>query len=246
MCTILIAWRCLEDADFVVAGNRDELVARPAAGPARLSEHPAVFGGRDLVAGGTWLAVRADGAVAAVTNRRADDQDEVMRDPSLRSRGELPLAVLSDAAGLRAALNGVRAREYNPFNLLVIDPGAALVGHASGAETLRVVELEPGLHVLCVHDVDDPRHSKEVRIRERLLHDLQDVRAAEVCVTRMTAILGIHDTGGGDVRDAVCIHGAEYGTVSASAVWRERNGTLHYTHAPGRPCVTPFEPVALT
>ncbi|HYL72176.1 MAG TPA: NRDE family protein, partial [Candidatus Dormibacteraeota bacterium] len=138
MCTILIAWRCLEDAEFVVAANRDELVARPAAGPARLSEQPAVFGGRDLLAGGTWLAVRADGALAAVTNRRADVQDEVMRDPSLRSRGELPLAVLRAPAGARAALEGIRAREYNPFNLLVIDSGTALVGHASGSAMLRL------------------------------------------------------------------------------------------------------------
>ena len=245
MCTILIAWRCLEDADFVVAGNRDELVARPAAGPARLSEQPAVFGGLDLLAGGTWLAVRADGALAAVTNRRADTQDEVMRDPSLRSRGELPLVVLREAAGVHAALQGVRARDYNPFNLLVIDSGAALVGHAAGAEELRVVELEPGLHVLCVHDVDDARHSKEVRIRERLSHDLHDVHQAGVCVSRMTALLGDHDTAGGDDRDAVCIHGDEYGTVSASAVWKERSGRLQYTHAPGRPCVTPFVPVAL-
>lgn len=245
MCTILIAWRCLDDAGYVVAGNRDELVARPSAGPALLSDTPRIHGGRDLLAGGTWLAVREDGALAAVTNRRSDEQDEVVRDPALRSRGDLPLLLLRDAAGVRPALERIDARAYNPFNVLAVDGGAAVVAHAAGGDSMRLLDLEPGLHVLCVHDVDDGTHAKELRIRERLRHELRDVRDAETAVERMVRLLGHHDSGGDDARGAVCIHGDEYGTVSASAVWQANDGAVRYLHAAGRPCTTPFQPVSL-
>src|SRR5690348_9645779 len=94
MCTILLAWRHLPGAPILLAANRRGLVARPGLGPRLLRETaPLVAGGQDALAGGTWLAVREDGAVAAVTNRRTAD-----RDPTRRSRGELPLMLL-DSAG---------------------------------------------------------------------------------------------------------------------------------------------------
>lgn len=243
MCTILIAWRCLDDARYVVAANRDELVGRPSAGPGMLSEEPRIHGGRDLLAGGTWLAVRSDGALAAVTNRRSDAQDEVLRDPAMRSRGELPLLVLRDASGVQPAVENIDATVYNPFNLLVVDDASARVGHATGARRLRIAGLDPGLHVLCVHDVDDVAHRKEVRIRAALMDELGDVRDVALAVERMTALLGNHDSDDGEPRGAVCIHGDEYGTVSSSVLWEDASGGLHYMHAAGRPCTTPFLPV---
>ena len=48
-------------------------------------------GGRDLMAGGTWLAVNDHGVVAGLTNKPAEEG----RDPSKRSRGEIPLALTS-------------------------------------------------------------------------------------------------------------------------------------------------------
>jgi uncharacterized protein with NRDE domain len=246
MCTVLIAWRCLDDADFVVAANRDELVARPAAPPALLSDPPPIYGGRDLLAGGTWLAVTADGRVTAVTNRRGNSQDEVGRDPSRRSRGELPVALLrSHAADERRTMEAIQPGDYNPFNLLVLSADHALVGHGAGGEQLEIIELQPGPHVLCVRDVDDVAHAKERRIRERLEQALSGVRAAATCVEVMTALLRDHGTNGGDARDAVCIHGSTYGTVSASVVTSRAARTLSYRHAAGKPCITDFADVPL-
>src|SRR5579864_3028346 len=99
MCTILLAWRCVDGADFVLAANRDELIDRPAAPPHLLSTDPPVAGGQDLLAGGTWLAVDAGGRVGAVTNRRVPGTTEVVRDASRRSRGEIPLLLLTGVAG---------------------------------------------------------------------------------------------------------------------------------------------------
>ena len=129
MCTILIAWRCLPGAPLVLAANRDEFIGRPAAAPGILVDHPRIAGGRDLLAGGTWMAVAADGRVAAVTNRRSE-----MRDPSRRSRGELPLATLAagDDAGMRRLVEGLDPAAYNPFNLLVVSPELPRPDHSGG------------------------------------------------------------------------------------------------------------------
>lgn len=244
MCTILIAWRCLDDADFVLAANRDELVARPASPPGRLSDEPAVYGGRDLIAGGTWLAVTPEGRVAAVTNRRVDGQDEVGRDPHRRSRGELPLELLRSAAtDERQTMESIRPSDYNPFNLLVMGAQRALVGHGAGGEQLEIVELQPGTHLLCVHDVDDAGHAKEARIREHLDQALSGVRLADACLEAMATLLRDHGTNSHEGRDAVCIHGDRYGTVSASLVTSRAGRTLTYRHAAGKPCIHDFADV---
>jgi hypothetical protein len=119
----------------------------------------------------------------------------------------------------------------------------ALVGHGAGGERVEMIELLPGPHVLCVHDVDDVTHAKELRIRERLERALSGVRSETTCVEAMTALLRDHGTNGGDARDAVCIHGSTYGTVSASLVTSEAGRTLSYRHAAGRPCATDFADV---
>ncbi|MEA2670020.1 MAG: hypothetical protein QOG45_240 [Chloroflexota bacterium] len=223
MCTILIAWRCVSGAPVVLAANRDEFLGRPAAAPAVLAEGPRIAGGRDLVAGGTWMAVAADGRVAAVTNRRSE-----MRDPGRRSRGELPLAVLGagDDAAVRRLLAGLDPGAYNPFNLLALSRTQALVVH--GVTPPAVVELRPGPHVLSVHDLDQPG---EPRV-EHLL-----VRLGEA-VGRAAGPLALLEEMEDLLRDPewACVHGDLYGTVSASSVIVPDAGPVVYRHAPGRPC----------
>ncbi len=68
MCLILFAYRVRADAPLIVAANRDEFYARPAALAQHWSDAPHVFAGRDLTAGGTWLGVSTTGRFAAVTN----------------------------------------------------------------------------------------------------------------------------------------------------------------------------------
>ena len=56
VCTLAIYTRVLPGLPLVVAANRDEFYARPASGPTLLASEPRIVGGRDLLAGGTWLA----------------------------------------------------------------------------------------------------------------------------------------------------------------------------------------------
>ena len=118
MCLIVVALRATPRYPLIVAANRDEQHARPTARAAWWTEPPGVFGGRDLLAGGTWLAVDRRGRFAAVTNVR-----DASRPTGLRSRGAL---VADFVAGTepaeRYAAGAVRAgAEFGPFNLLVYD-----------------------------------------------------------------------------------------------------------------------------
>jgi uncharacterized protein with NRDE domain len=241
VCTILLAWRCAPDAPVVLAANRDEDRGRASAAPAVLAESPRIAGGRDLVAGGTWLAVAADGRVAAVTNRRSRT-----RAPARRSRGELPLAVLRASGGgprpeasaggagdaaVRRLLEGVDAASYNPVNVLALSRTQALVGH--GAAVMTVVELQPGPHVLAVDDVDQPDDPRVEHLLDRLREAVGHAADARALLLAMEAML----------RDPewACVHGDPYGTVSSSSVLVPEAGEVVYRHAGGRPCVTRHE-----
>src|SRR5574343_222149 len=126
MCLILAAWQTHPDYPLIVAANRDEFHDRPAdpAGPWQAlpgeNAAPPRWGGRDRQAGGTWLALAADGRFAAVTN---------VREPGMAagpaSRGDLPVNFLTAPGGPQAcparhaaALDGQR---YSGYNLLLAD-----------------------------------------------------------------------------------------------------------------------------
>lgn len=246
MCTILLAWRCVDGADFVLAANRDELLDRPAVPPHLLSTDPPVAGGQDLLAGGTWLAVDAHGRVAAVTNRRLPGATEVVRDPDRRSRGEIPLRLLADLDehGVRDLLRALGPGRYNPVNVLYVSSTAALVAAVDDTGPPRVTALRPGLHVLTVGDVDDPGRPKDAALTVMLREALDATRDAAELEVRLRGVLGRHESPTSDPLDAPCIHGDVYGTVSSSTVISGDAGPV-YRHAAGCPGVTPFELVTV-
>ena len=53
---------------LIVAANRDEFYNRPTAAANWWEDHPQLLAGRDLRAGGTWMALTKDGRFAALTN----------------------------------------------------------------------------------------------------------------------------------------------------------------------------------
>lgn len=86
MCLIALAIGQRPDCPLLLAANRDEYWQRPTLPLAawQLDNGLTVYGGRDLLAGGTWLGFSAAGRVALLTNVR-DGQPE----KAARSRGEL-------------------------------------------------------------------------------------------------------------------------------------------------------------
>ena len=139
MCLIIVGLGVAPRYPLIVAANRDERHARPALAARWWPDAPHVLGGRDLEAGGTWLAVDRRARFAAVTNIR-----EAARRPALRSRGSLVVEYLAGATSAeqhaeRAVDDGP---DLGPFNLLLYD-GRELWFASNRAPAAR---LDLGLH----------------------------------------------------------------------------------------------------
>lgn len=161
MCLLVFSWQPGSDLPLVLAGNRDEFHDRPAAA-ADWWDEP-IVGGRDLRAGGTWLACHRDGRFAVVTNYR----EPMAEGRGPRSRGELVNRYLQgglDPAACAAELAADAAR-YGGFNLLLGNPRAVvyLSNRGRGPES-----LEPGVYGLSNHLLDTPWPKLE-RTRKRFL-----------------------------------------------------------------------------
>ena len=57
MCLALFAWNALPGSRLLLVANRDEFHERPASPAGWWEDHPEIFAGRDLLAGGTWLGI---------------------------------------------------------------------------------------------------------------------------------------------------------------------------------------------
>lgn len=116
MCLILVAWRRHAAFPLVVAANRDELHARPAAAAAFWEDQPSILAGRDLQARGTWLGVARAGRFASVTNYRGGHDPK-----AAESRGALVTGFLLGASPAKDYVGKVDGTNYSGFNLLASD-----------------------------------------------------------------------------------------------------------------------------
>lgn len=160
MCLIAFAWQAHQAWPLVVAANRDEFHRRPAEPLHWWPDRPGIAGGRDLEAGGTWLAAARDGRFATVTNYRESLQVQA----GDRSRGTLVtdfLASDGDPLGFAQALDGQR---YAGFSLLAATPGA-LAYVSNRGDPAR--PLAPGVYGLSNASLDTP-WPKVIRSRQRL------------------------------------------------------------------------------
>lgn len=142
MCLLLIAVRIVPGKPLLLLGNRDEFRARASAAVAPWSEDRRIAGGRDLVAGGSWLALRSDGRHAAVTNVRTG-----LPATAPKSRGWLVRDFVLGDANPRDFLEAAHAdvESYGAFNLVVGDrEGTWAYGTADTAPR----SLDAGVHVI--------------------------------------------------------------------------------------------------
>lgn len=161
MCLVVAAWRVHPRYPLILAGNRDEFHARPAAPADWWPGSPDVLAGRDLEAGGTWLGVTRAGRYAVVTNYREGSP----RGGDL-SRGLLPTAWLggNEPAGDFAQRLRREEHRYAGFNLLFGD-AETLRYHSNRQAASRA--LEPGIHGVSNALLDTP-WPKLVLTRRRL------------------------------------------------------------------------------
>ncbi len=237
MCTLILLDRVVPELPVVVAANRDEFFARPAAPPARFAPGDgklAFVAPQDLEAGGTWMGLNARGVFVGLTNRPVP-----VRDRTARSRGLLVTDALAEPSAGRAAeaVERACAERHSPFNLLAADGRETWFARLHD-DRVQIRPLEPGIHVVCNRDADDPSSRKVARI-EALLARL-DLRAGlEPLLRDLAQVLGAHPEPS-NLLENPCVHGSEYGTRSSSvvAVGPARRA---WRYAGGAPCETKYD-----
>lgn len=161
MCLIGLALDAHPRFAFVVAANRDEYHDRATAGLdwwRTGPQSPWLLGGRDLAAGGTWLALSAQGRFGALTNVR----DPARQRPDAASRGHLVTRWLDGGEVPRASTT-------NPFNLV----GGDLASGAWWWTNDRRPQPTPiarGVHALSNGAFGEPW--PKVRYLTRSMHEL--------------------------------------------------------------------------
>jgi hypothetical protein len=229
------------DYPVILAANRDEVRTRPSTGPRRWPGSPALWAGRDEVAGGTWLGVNERGMVVAITNRRDGTVDA-----ELPSRGMLCLEVLRQpgpAEGQVYVHDALASSHYNPFNLVCAGPrdGWSMTWRGDARR------LGVGAHVVTNHGDSDDAMLPEVE------RGLAYVAELDVWTTPLHGLLELLAALCRDTRgpNPICRAGGDRGTVSSSLIAVRVDGSLAaYWHADGPPSDPshPYEalpPVAL-
>lgn len=159
MCTLIVR----TGRELTLMGVRDEFADRPWEGPGEhWPDYPGVIGGRDLKAGGTWLAVNpAARRAAALLNGHGKPADETTK----VSRGDLALRAAYTGEGPGAGLS-----RYDPFHLVLADLGQVRMWSWNG-ERLTTSPLPAGTSMV-VNSGLDPES-------ERVAAYLPRFRAAE-------------------------------------------------------------------
>jgi uncharacterized protein with NRDE domain len=164
MCLLVLAWQAHERYRLVVAANRDEYHARPAAplGPWP-PPAPEILAGRDGQAQGAWLGLDRARRFGVVTNFR---ELQAAR-PGAPSRGELIPRYLGGAHDPQAYFAQLAggAGGYSGFNLLLAD--RATLWYGSNRATPFARALGPGIHGLSNELLDTP-WPKLLRVRRGL------------------------------------------------------------------------------
>ncbi|KAA8537402.1 hypothetical protein F0562_026912 [Nyssa sinensis] len=161
MCIAVFVWQNHPRYPFLLLLNRDEFHERPTK-PAEWWEGGEILGGRDEIAGGTWLACSRGGRVAFLTNVL-----ELHTLPDAKSRGHLPARFLESTKSPKEFAEEVvrEAHQYNGFNLILADlsskPMMVYVSNRSEEEPAVILEVSPGIHVLSNAKLDSPWHKAQ-------------------------------------------------------------------------------------
>lgn len=231
MCLIALSLGQHPDFPLILAANRDEFHARPTREAHWWPDSPDILGGRDLQAGGTWLALHRRGRFATVTNFR----DVQAPKAGLRSRGRLVTEFLAGDLTPAGYLDTIDEDRYAGFNLIVgtMDDVAYLSNREDGSR-----QLEPGNYGLSNALLDGPWHKVEHSkkglasllasgtVNETSLMRLMDdrTRAPVADVEK-----GYHDFKTAHAITAPFIVMPDYGTRCTTVVLVDKDGNWRFT-----------------
>jgi hypothetical protein len=155
----------------------------------------------------------------------------------------MDLLALRNAAECRDFLRR-HAESYNPFTLVYADPAQSGVAF-NDAGRITVRSLNSGLHVFSSAAEVDTGSGKADRAYGRFMRWATDSAPKKMTgdwLSGLKTLLGDHSmVSDDDPRDAICVHGAQSGTVSSSIIYysaAERHFASYY--CAGAPCQNPF------
>lgn len=215
MCLIVVAHGVEGAPPLVIAANRDELHARPARAGGWWEDAPDVIGGRDLEAGGSWLAISRSGRFAAVTNVHGRPAPA-----GARSRGALVREfVIGDDAPL-AYVQAIRGAEYAGFHLLAGEAGKELAHYTNAGGEPRLIERGSIFAISNGPGGESwPKMERAVRAMREALTESDPAGPLMRFLTTRT---------GGDRRDEVFIVDPVHGTRASTVIVFGRDRSLRY------------------
>ncbi|MFQ5549512.1 MAG: NRDE family protein [Woeseia sp.] len=149
MCLVVFAWRAHAQYRLILAGNRDESHRRPTRDAHWWADRQSILAGRDLQAGGTWLALGRSGRFATVTNFRERQRSNAR----LESRGRLVTDFVAGSLSPREFGSMLVGEDYAGFSLLMCD-GESMY-YLSNRDDLEA-DLAPGIYGLANASIDTP------------------------------------------------------------------------------------------
>lgn len=240
MCLIVFAWKVIPGVPLIAAANRDEFYERASAPAGAWAEHPKVYGGRDLRAGGSWMGITHEGSghsrFAAITNIRSP-QDRRSDAPS---RGALVADYLAGSMSAQEYVSQIKAgsEAYNGFNLVLGDSDTLIwFSNRGDGDQRNGLPMEPGIYGLsnALLDAPWPKVLKtKAQFASLLCQGAPDEAYFEMLAdTTRAPDFRLPDTGVPldleRVLSAVCIETPGYGTRTSTVVklYADAPGELH-------------------
>ena len=177
MCLVVFAWQTHPQYRLILAGNRDEFHRRPTQDAHWWPDNESVLAGRDLQAGGTWLAMSKSGRFATVTNFHEGQRSKAR----FESRGTLVTNFVAGSQSLSEFASSIVMRNYAGFSLLVSD-GESMF-YLSNRDDLQT-NLDPHIYGLSNASLDTP-WSKVVRTKAGLESLIENDAVNETELTRL-------------------------------------------------------------
>ncbi len=217
MCLVAIAVDCHPNYPLIILGNRDEFHARPSAPADWWTDAPDVFGGRDQVARGSWLAANRAGQFAVVTNQPA----KALPAGSQLSRGDLVREFITGELDPEPFLERVltQAGDYAGFFLVLGDSSASYLLREPpfDGEPLRV--LSRGVHVItnsADHDIWPKARFLKDEVEKILKDENLDAHALMELLNRRDEVPSGDTIQGPSYQSTPFVMGKHYGTRAST------------------------------
>lgn len=179
MCLVVFAWQAHPQYRLILAGNRDESHQRPTQDAHWWPDDESILAGRDLQAGGTWLAMSKSGRFATVTNFHERQGRRAM----FESRGTLVTDFVAGSQSPGEFASSISNKDYAGFSLLVSDGES--MSYLSNRDDLEA-NVAPGIYGLSNASLDTP-WSKVIRAKACLESLMENDTVNETELLRLLA-----------------------------------------------------------